>query len=157
MEIFLDSNVLLRYLADDPLAAKIVESGNTFYVNSTVVSEVIYGYMRIKTGLSPLTLKRKLPTLHVDTTPVETLLEDVVEVPIPPAKVVIETVKKYKLLPNDATIVASMRLAGLDKLATFDGDFKRVENCTPSRRLLEGEGINSQDVLLERAERRTGV
>jgi len=125
--LFLDSNVLLRYLADDPLAAEVVESDNTFYVNSTVVSEVIYGYIRARTGLSPFALKRRFPSVDLDFTPVETLLENVIEIPIPPARVIVETVKSYGLLPNDAAIVASMRAAGLNTLATFDSDFERVD------------------------------
>ena len=34
---------------------------------------------------------------------------------------------KYKLLPNDALIVATCKHYGINKIATFDPDFKRVD------------------------------
>jgi predicted nucleic acid-binding protein len=38
-----------------------------------------------------------------------------------------EVIKKYDLLPNDALIVATCKHYGIRKIATFDGDFKRVD------------------------------
>ncbi|MBA7513912.1 tRNA(fMet)-specific endonuclease VapC [subsurface metagenome] len=35
--------------------------------------------------------------------------------------------KKYGLLPNDALIAATCKHYGIDKVATFDPDFKRVD------------------------------
>jgi len=35
--------------------------------------------------------------------------------------------EKYNLLPNDALIAATCKHYGIKKIATFDGDFKRVE------------------------------
>ena len=35
--------------------------------------------------------------------------------------------RKYKLLPNDALIAATCKHYGLNKIATFDPDFERVD------------------------------
>ena len=35
--------------------------------------------------------------------------------------------EKYKLLPNDALIVATCKHHGINKIATFDSDFERVD------------------------------
>ena len=125
MEVFFDSNVLLKYLAGDEIATRIVEE-NSGYINSIVVSEVAYGYIRAMTGMSPLELKKKFERVSVDLEPAKTLLECFTEIPVPPASTVLGVIERYKLLPNDAAIVASMRLAGVQALATFDADFKRV-------------------------------
>ena len=84
MEVFFDSNVLLKYMAGDELATRIVEE-NSGYINSTVVSEVTYGYIRAVTGMSPLELKKKFGKMNVDLTPARTLLECFTEIPVPPA------------------------------------------------------------------------
>jgi predicted nucleic acid-binding protein len=39
----------------------------------------------------------------------------------------IYSVKKYGLLPNDALITATCKHYGIDKVVTFDPDFKRVD------------------------------
>jgi len=38
-----------------------------------------------------------------------------------------EVAEKYGLLPNDALIAATCKHHGIDKIATFDPDFKRVD------------------------------
>jgi len=38
-----------------------------------------------------------------------------------------ETMKKYRLLPNDALIAATCKHYGIRKIATFDEDLKRVD------------------------------
>jgi len=38
-----------------------------------------------------------------------------------------EIMEKYRLLPSDAVITATCRYYGIDKIATFDDDFKRVD------------------------------
>ncbi|BES81665.1 PIN domain-containing protein [Pyrodictium abyssi] len=34
---------------------------------------------------------------------------------------------KYRLLPNDALVAAAARLHGIQKIATLDNDFRRVD------------------------------
>lgn len=38
-----------------------------------------------------------------------------------------EIMEEYKLLPNDAVIAATCKHYGIDKIATFDDDFKKVD------------------------------
>jgi len=38
-----------------------------------------------------------------------------------------EIFENYNLLPNDALIAATCKYYGINKIATFDGDFKRVD------------------------------
>ena len=38
-----------------------------------------------------------------------------------------EIIKEYHLLPNDALIAATCKHHGIDKIATFDSDFKRLD------------------------------
>ncbi len=38
-----------------------------------------------------------------------------------------EIIKEYLLLPNDALIAATCKHQGINKIATFDSDFKRVD------------------------------
>ncbi len=38
-----------------------------------------------------------------------------------------ELITKYGLLPNDALIAATCKHHGINKIATFDPDFKRVD------------------------------
>ncbi|NPA76418.1 MAG: PIN domain-containing protein [Candidatus Diapherotrites archaeon] len=99
MELFFDSNVLLKYMAGDEMAARIVEE-NSGYINSTVVSEVTYGYIRTITDMSPFDLKNRFATVNVDLEPVRTLLERFTEIPVPPASTILTVISKYKLLPK---------------------------------------------------------
>jgi len=39
----------------------------------------------------------------------------------------IEVCNKYELLPNDALIAATCKFYNINKIATFDEDFKRVD------------------------------
>ncbi|MGB7532580.1 MAG: PIN domain-containing protein [Halobacteriota archaeon] len=43
------------------------------------------------------------------------------------AMALLETMTRYKLLPNDALIAATCKQYGIAKIATFDADFKRVD------------------------------
>ncbi|MGB2843084.1 MAG: PIN domain-containing protein [Halobacteriota archaeon] len=38
-----------------------------------------------------------------------------------------DVIKEYLLLPNDALIAATCKHHGINKIATFDSDFKRVD------------------------------
>ena len=41
-------------------------------------------------------------------------------------ELLLESVAAYRLLPNDAVIVATCQYYGIKKIATFDSDFNRV-------------------------------
>ncbi len=43
-------------------------------------------------------------------------------------ELLLESVATYRLLPNDAVIVATCQYYGIKKIATFDSDFNRVSS-----------------------------
>jgi len=136
MKVFFDSNVFLKYLAGVEEAKKLmdmVERGEwEGYVNDIVVSEVIYGYLRLVFNVSRYRLREYIvkyanrieKLLEQDVYPLFTgfnhLAIDV------GASDLIECMTKYRLLPNDALIVCTCRIYNIENIATFDEDFKRV-------------------------------
>jgi len=106
VEAFIDSNVILKYI---------------------IVSETIYGYIRLTTNLKPYELKKKFHKLQIDFTPVYESLSDFVLLPLSiTLNELKEIIGKCKLLPNDALIALTCKHYGITKIATFDDDFKRV-------------------------------
>ncbi|WP_371731711.1 type II toxin-antitoxin system VapC family toxin [Thermococcus sp. ES12] len=97
------------------------------YINETVASEVIFVYLKIKTGKSFRTLKKK-PEL-VRTVPKEPVYEllslfrflETNEFVFSLSKKLIE---KYGLLPNDALIGATALFYNLEGIITLDEDFE---------------------------------
>ncbi len=136
MKVFFDSNIFIKYLAGAEEAKKLidkVEHGEwRGYVNDVVVSEVVYGYLRLVLNVSRYKL-RDYVVKHVDK--VKELLEQDVyplftDFEHLPTSVgvdrLLEYMANYKLLPNDALIAATCKTYGIDAIATFDKDFKRV-------------------------------
>ncbi|MCS7131078.1 MAG: PIN domain-containing protein [Archaeoglobaceae archaeon] len=100
------------------------------YINQVVVSELIYLYLRLKTGKDSILLKRNPEFVkNVDLNPVYELIDLFDE--LSSSKVVTklsnQIISKYGLLPNDALIAATCKHYGIKKIATFDEDFKRVD------------------------------
>ena len=136
MKVFFDSNIFIKYLAGAEEAKKLidkVERGEwRGYVNDVVVSEVVYGYLRLVLNVSRYKL-RDYVVKHVDKV-MELLEQDVyplfTDFEHLPTSVgidrVLEYMANYKLLPNDALIAATCRTYGIDTIATLDEDFKRV-------------------------------
>ena len=136
MRVFFDSNVFLKYLAGSVEAKSLVdmvEHGKwRGYINDVVVSEVAYGYLRLALNVSRHGLRRYI-VKHIDEVK-ELLWNDVYPLftcfEYLPASIGIDTLiehmVEYKLLPNDALIVATCRAHGIENIATFDEDFERV-------------------------------
>ncbi len=137
MKIFVDTSIILAFLAgEDPRARDVIEAveNGTFigYANPVVIDEVIHGYLRLATGLSSRRIRqllarrdeRLLKLLRNDVQPV---LELFIVLPLAiSVNEVLEIIETYGLMPSDALIVASCRHYGIDTIATFDEDFKRV-------------------------------
>ncbi len=132
--VFIDSNVIVRHLSGDFKAKKIidmVESGEIKgLINQIVVSEVLFVYIRLKTGKPSRYLKNNpdmLMKLNLD--PVFEVLSIFTELPSSNEVSMLfhEMLKKYGLLPNDALIAATCKHYGIKKIATFDEDFKNVD------------------------------
>lgn len=132
--VFVDSNVILRHLGGDVRAKRIVdlvESGEfKGYVNQVVVSEVLYVYVKLVTGMKSYELKKKPEVVkQVDLKHVFKLLSLFEELPssFEITRIAEEMIRGYGFLPNDAIIVATCKYYGIGKIATFDDDFKRVD------------------------------
>jgi predicted nucleic acid-binding protein len=89
------------------------------------VSEFLFHYIRLKSGVSPLTVKSSgrvaefinehepldfIAQFHILPTDEETLFQ------------AYNFMREYNLLPNDAIILAACRLNKIGKLATLDED-----------------------------------
>ena len=136
MKVFFDSNVFLKYLAGVEEAKKLLDKVEynewEGYVNDVVVSEVIYGYLRLALNISRYKLKEYV-VKYVDRIK-ELLEQDVhplfVNFEHLPTNVGIDTlieyIAEYKLLPNDALIAVTCKAYDIKNIATFDEDFNRV-------------------------------
>jgi len=128
-----DSTVFVEHLkgnfkATDILEA-LIEESVAGYINETVASEVIFIYLKLKTGKSFKTLKKKPELVRaIQKEPVYELLSlfrflETNEFVFSLSKRLIE---KYGLLPNDAIIGATAIFYNLDGIITLDEDFAEM-------------------------------
>ena len=136
--IFLDSSIIIGLFSGDDDAEKILGRiiNQSLCINEVVFSEVVYKSMVLKfleneEKYSLKKLKRNIDSYvylygefskFSNEFEIELLIitEEVVEIASSLAS-------KYKLLPNDALIAATCKHYGINKIATFDPDFKRVD------------------------------
>ena len=130
--VFIDSSVFLDFLEGKEKARVLLAeySGLEGCINVIVFSEVLFVYIKATTGKKSYELKKK-PELvkSVELTDIVELLGryrtlDVEEAVTKEAE---ELITKYGLLPNDALIAATCKHYGINKIATTDPDFKRVD------------------------------
>ncbi len=142
MRAFYDSNLFLKFLGGESEAGALLdlvfEGKVEGAVSWVVLSEVIFGYLRLTTNMRPYDLKRKLPKMNVDLTPIRELLEpfQILEVDPNPNEL-FDLVNKSGLLPNDALIALTRLKEGIP-LVSFDSDFDRVAGL---RRVTTPEGL----------------
>jgi len=132
--VFIDSNVIIRHLAGDRRARKIIEriekGEEKGYINQIVVSEAIFIYLKLKTKMKAFELKKAPDVVKsIDLKPVYELLDISIELPSNKeiTRSAEDVIARYGLLPNDALIAATCKQHGIRKLATFNGDFKQVD------------------------------
>jgi len=131
VEAFIDSNIILKYLEGDPRAKKILDIVDVGFINPIVVSEVLYGYIRLMTGFKSYDLKKKFPSLTLELKPIYESLSDFILLPLVfELRELQAMMERFKLLPNDALIALTCRHYRVEKIATFDNDFKRVDFLT---------------------------
>ncbi|NJE29581.1 PIN domain-containing protein [Thermococcus sp. 18S1] len=128
-----DSTVFVEHLKGNPTATDIlealIEESVAGYINETVASEVVFIYLKLKTGKSFRTLKKKPELVRaVQKEPVYELLSlfrflETNEFVFSLSKKLIE---EYGLLPNDAVIGATAIFYNLDGIITLDKDFAEM-------------------------------
>ncbi|WP_297556424.1 type II toxin-antitoxin system VapC family toxin [Thermococcus sp.] len=128
-----DSTVLVEHLKGNPEATELlealIEGDAEGYINETVASEVIFVYLKLKTGRSFRTLKKKPDLVKaVQKGPVYELLSlfkflDTNEFVFAISR---RLVDEYGLLPNDAMIAGAALFYKLDGIITLDKDFENM-------------------------------
>ncbi len=140
--IMVDTNVFYNFLFETELtekATRIFELEEPLFTSFTVINETLYvisrkiaerkfgirSYRRFREFVSSNGYEHFLEEL----TKFFNLLDDLgitVLRDYQNTSEVWELMKNYNLLPNEALIAATCKHYGIKKIATFDGDFKRV-------------------------------
>ncbi|NJE61840.1 PIN domain-containing protein [Thermococcus sp. 21S7] len=107
--VFFDSNVLIYHLGGIAKAKPLIESVETGeikgFINPIVASEVMFFYIKAKTGMKSYEIKRNPAALaNIDLEPI------------------FELFSLFNMLE-----ISTCEFYGIDKIATFDDDFKRVK------------------------------
>ncbi|MCE4605168.1 MAG: PIN domain-containing protein [Desulfurococcales archaeon] len=141
--LFLDTNAIIYYLHDvkpySQVVEDIVSSEDELYTSIRVIDEAIFTIVRTKAwlelGIRRIEKLREYVKTHgygifeEELNELTTLLEDakvtVLEDKATP-KELIDVARKYRLLPADALIAQTCRHYGIERILTFDEDFKRV-------------------------------
>ncbi len=114
MKCIIDSNIIIENYKSNQKAVDIIQylSDNNFiiYVNPVVISEVTYILIKKK--------KKKIQTLKNE------LLEfNILNINKRILEIAFLFMEKYKLMPNDAIILASCSKHNIKNLASLDTDF----------------------------------
>ena len=134
--VFIDSNVIVKYFAGEPVSRKLLEpvlKGEIDgYINNIVFTEVIFTLIKLQTGMSAYELRRRPQKLISSVKNIDKqimfLREYFSELEIGEEikQLSLKIMEDYGLLPNDALIAATCKFHNVEKLLTFDEDFKRV-------------------------------
>ncbi len=138
--IFLDSSVFLRFFIDGmPVFENLP---GTLTTSTNVIEEVTYVLIKQKTKETekekthyellsllrenPAQLRKIFGEIRKD---IKIVLRGLNVEVLEPAdfEKMWSMIETYGLLPNDALIAATCKVNGIKKIATFDGDFKRVD------------------------------
>lgn len=141
--VFLDSSVIIRYFVGDSNAKEVLEGYSKFAINSIVYSEVAFNLLKLlyvdkyggyrfydmKSALSGRD-SYLLKGYRILYSFIDELLSEERLAFLPITLDVIEEAARiaaeYGLLPNDSLIVATCKHYGINTVATFDEDFKRI-------------------------------
>ena len=130
MKIFIDSSLLVEYIKETKieLLEKLIMSDYQCFTNAIVYSEFMFFYLAVIGGKSPLSIKesKMIGETIKKYNPIELFLNfDILPVDNEIIKLSYEIMSKYNLLPNDALILATVRINKINNLASFDEkDFK---------------------------------
>ncbi|MCE4601536.1 MAG: PIN domain-containing protein [Desulfurococcales archaeon] len=141
--LFLDTNAIIYYLHDVKPYSQAVEdmvsSEDELYTSIRVIDEAVFTIVRTKAwlelGIRRIEKLREYIKTHgykffeAELNELTTLLKDakvtVLEDKAKPQEL-IDTARKHRLLPADALIALTCKHYGIERILTFDEDFKRV-------------------------------
>ncbi len=131
--VFFDSNVLIYHLGGIEEAKKLIryveDNKIRGFINPIVASETFFFYIKANTKMKSWEIKRKPHVLSkIDLEPVFELLSlfSILDLNAEIVDLSKSVIERYHLLPNDALIAATCEFYVIEKIATFDDDFKRV-------------------------------
>ena len=102
---------------------RLIVSGHNLYTNAIVYSEFMFYYLATIGNKSPLSIKvsKKIKELIEVHDPIRLFSYfQVLPMNHEDATLSYTFMQKYNLLPNDALILASTKLSGIENLASFD-------------------------------------
>ncbi|WP_064496685.1 type II toxin-antitoxin system VapC family toxin [Methanocaldococcus jannaschii] len=133
-KIFFDSNILIYHLCGKVEAKKLIEKVENKeicgFINPIVISEVLFFYIRATTNKRHYDIKKHpeiLKSLDLDIVFELFSIFQILDLNSEIVKISREIIKKYCLLPNDALICSTCKFYKINKICSFDDDFKRVD------------------------------
>ncbi|MEO6731034.1 MAG: type II toxin-antitoxin system VapC family toxin [Ferruginibacter sp.] len=137
-KVFVDSSILIESEKgnfSDFLHDLYFDPSIQLCINDIVLSEFLFHFIGLQSGKAPLTIKeKKAISAIIEIYSEDELLKNFEF--IPSSKEIITLVPvlmaKYNLLPNDAIIIANLKINNISMLASHDTDF--AQPCA-------GEGI----------------
>ncbi|RJS73167.1 MAG: PIN domain-containing protein [Candidatus Syntrophoarchaeum sp. WYZ-LMO15] len=144
MKVFLDTSFFVGFFMGKREAKEVYESvvSEELYTSLNVIEETTYILMKLRA--SDLTGIKKHYDLMKEMKGNEKVYEkcfnlsrdfffslSALDIKVLPLTLsweeVLETMKEFRLFPNDALIAATCRHHGITRIATFDDDFRRVD------------------------------
>lgn len=129
-KLFLDSSILVEWAKKtQPDLYNHLAEKTTYKlcISQIVLSEFVYYWLAVGGGKAPVTLKRDnaIPTILQIYNPTD-LLTRLTWIDAGPdiISMHLRLMEQYNLLPNDALILATCKLNGIVKLASYDADFE---------------------------------
>ena len=125
MNVFVDSSVLVEHIKGlrTDFIPFCASQDLVLHINSTVVSELLFHIIAIRSNKSPLTIKRKaLISSYLDESEVSIFLRQfsVLSTNTDITSAVPGLMVKYNLLPNNALILATCLQHRIPYLASYD-------------------------------------
>ena len=136
--VFIDSGIIIGFFSGEDEVVKLFDKlhDNELCICDVVFSEVVYKLMALKYSESIEKFKfhefkKNLLNFVYFYDLTLKFIKDAELVILPVTKEVVTEASKigkvYNLLPNDALIASTCRYYGINKIATSDDDFKRVD------------------------------
>jgi len=125
MKIFVDSSTLVEYIKGNKtdLLEQLISSKNELFANAIVYSEFMFYYLAVIGEKAPLTIKesKQIKTIIEKHNPID-LFSNFQSLPVDNDTIMLsyQYMQKYNLLPNDALILATLKLNGIECFASYD-------------------------------------
>jgi len=138
MAVLIDANVIISFLIRSEKteeAKRLLERVEGPVISMNIIEEIVYVGLSLIYGVRGFKLREKIAEGVCEEAErfLNTLASFLDEYDIKIVSIpknfdeMLRIVKEYRLLPNDALIVATCKHHGISKIATFDEDFKRVD------------------------------